>query len=51
MTRDLPSREEVSVYWPYPLDEFVRASQLVEDGATDKEVREAVEGVEDGVTQ
>jgi hypothetical protein len=34
--------------WPFPPNEFVRASRLVEDGATDQEVRHAVERVEDG---
>jgi hypothetical protein len=34
--------------WPFPVDEFVRASRLIEDGATDQEVREAVQAVEDG---
>jgi len=34
--------------WPFPTDAFVRASRLVEDGATDQEVRAAVESVEDG---
>jgi len=31
---------------PWPV-EFVRASQLVADGATDEEVREAVEAFEE----
>jgi len=34
--------------WPFPTDAFVRASRLVEDGATDDEVRAAVEALEDG---
>jgi len=32
---------------PWPV-RFVPASRLIEDGATDHEVREAVERVEDG---
>ncbi|MFD1586182.1 hypothetical protein ACFR9U_04250 [Halorientalis brevis] len=32
---------------PWPV-RFVRASQLVDDGATDQEVRHAIERVEDG---
>jgi len=38
---DLPSPED----WPFPPDEFVRASRLLE--ATDEEVRQAVRAIED----
>jgi len=37
-----PSRED----WPFPPNEFVPASRLLERGATDEEVRQAVEEVE-----
>ena len=39
---DSPSPES----WPFPRDEFVRASRLLE--ATDEDVRRAVERVENG---
>jgi len=39
-----PSRSD----WPFPPNEFVRASRLLESGATDQEVREAIEALEDG---
>ncbi|WP_155119378.1 hypothetical protein [Halomicrobium katesii] len=39
---DGPSRES----WPFDPDKFVRASRLLE--ATDREVRQAIEEVEDG---
>jgi len=39
-----PSRSE----WPFPPNQFVRASRLVEDGATDEQVRRSVERFEDG---
>jgi len=32
--------------WPFPPNEFVRASRLIE--ATDDEVRRAIEQIEDG---
>jgi len=38
-----PSRSD----WPFPPNEFVRAFRLLESGATDQEVREAVEAIED----
>jgi hypothetical protein len=34
--------------WPFPPNEFVRASRLRRSEATDEDVRRAVERVEDG---
>jgi len=42
MTDRGPSRSD----WPFPPNEFVRASRLLESGATDEDVRQAVEEVE-----
>lgn len=36
-----------SISWPFPPNEFVRASRLVDDGAMDQEERHAVREVED----
>lgn len=44
---DGPSRDE----WPFPPNEFVPASRLVQEGATDQEVPRAVQLVEDGGAQ
>ncbi|WP_459193657.1 hypothetical protein [Halosimplex sp. J119] len=37
--------------WPFPADEFVRASLLPRDEATDADARRAVARVEDGDSQ
>ena len=34
--------------WPFPPNSFVRASRLVEDSASDQQVRAAIESIEDG---
>jgi hypothetical protein len=39
-----PSRDE----WPFPPNQFVRASRLLLEEATDEDVRRAVQRVEDG---
>ncbi|QLH83416.1 hypothetical protein [Halosimplex pelagicum] len=50
MTGDLPDGPSPDE-WPFPRNEFVPASQLILDEATDEEVRRAVQRVEDGDPQ